>query len=60
MSGLRSRGVVFEDYDKADLKTKNGLFSDGKGFKTSCFRDTDGNILSLEQLPGGMPEAGSA
>lgn len=35
MSDLRSRGVAFEEYDKPDLKTKHGLFSDGKGFKTS-------------------------
>ncbi|MDQ3693824.1 MAG: VOC family protein [Chloroflexota bacterium] len=51
MFELRSRGVTFEEYDTPDFKTENGLFSDGKGFKTSWFKDPDGNILSLEQLP---------
>jgi len=51
MSGLRSRDVSFEEYDKPDLKTKNGLFKDRSGFKVSWFKDPDGNILSLEQLP---------
>jgi len=51
MSDLRTRGVSFEDYDKPGLKTQNGLFSNDAGFKASWFRDPDGNILSLEQLP---------
>jgi catechol 2,3-dioxygenase-like lactoylglutathione lyase family enzyme len=53
MSELRSKGVSFEEYDKPDLKTKNGLFSDQSGFKASWFKDPDGNILGLEQLPSG-------
>lgn len=51
MSALR--GVTFEDYDKPDLKTEAGMFDDEQGFKTSWFKDPDGNLLSLEQLPGG-------
>ncbi len=50
MSDLRERGVVFEDYDEPDLKTRDGVFSDQSGFKACWFKDPDGNILSLEQL----------
>lgn len=52
MSDLRRLGVTFEEYDQPDLKTKNGVYSDGSGFKASWFKDPDGNVLSLEQLPG--------
>jgi catechol 2,3-dioxygenase-like lactoylglutathione lyase family enzyme len=51
MAGLRGAGVGFEDYDEPDLKTQDGVFSDGTGFKACWFKDPDGNILSLEQLP---------
>lgn len=51
MSALRSRGVSFEEYNLADLKTKNGVYSDETGFKVAWFKDPDGNILGIEQLP---------
>ncbi len=51
MSALRDRGVSFEEYDLLDLKTENGVFSDGSGFKAAWLKDPDGNILGLEQLP---------
>jgi catechol 2,3-dioxygenase-like lactoylglutathione lyase family enzyme len=51
MAGLRRAGVVFEDYDEPDLKTEDGVFSDGSGFKVCWFKDPDGNVLSMEQLP---------
>jgi catechol 2,3-dioxygenase-like lactoylglutathione lyase family enzyme len=50
METLRSHGVQFEEYDEPDLKTKDGVFDDGKGFKVCWFKDPDGNLLSLEQL----------
>ncbi len=53
MSDLRSRGVSFEEYDLPDLKTENGVYSDQTGFKVSWFKDPDGNILGIEQLPNG-------
>jgi catechol 2,3-dioxygenase-like lactoylglutathione lyase family enzyme len=52
MFALRSRGVTFVDYDEPGLKTEDGMFDDGQGFKTSWFKDPDGNLLSLEQLQG--------
>jgi catechol 2,3-dioxygenase-like lactoylglutathione lyase family enzyme len=51
MSDLRSRGISFEEYDLPDLKTENGVYSDQTGFKVSWFKDLDGNILGIEQLP---------
>lgn len=45
---LRSRGVVFEDYDFPGLKTENGIASTPVG-KAAWFTDTEGNILNLFQ-----------
>lgn len=50
MRGLATQGVKFEAYDEPDLKTVDGIFADGTGFKVCWFKDPDGNILSLEQL----------
>jgi catechol 2,3-dioxygenase-like lactoylglutathione lyase family enzyme len=51
MSGLRSRGVTFEEYDLPRLRTENGVYEDeGSGFKGSWVKDPDGNILGLTQL----------
>ena len=45
---LRSRGVVFEEYDLPGLKTKHGIATGG-GAKTAWFKDTEGNIMALAQ-----------
>ena len=45
---LKSRGVVFEDYDMPGIKTVNGI-STGGGAKTVWFKDTEGNILAVSQ-----------
>ncbi|GAB5077992.1 VOC family protein [Arthrobacter sp. AD-310] len=51
---LRSRGVVFEDYDQPGLKTENGIAElEGMG-KGAWFLDSEGNILNLSSLPPGM------
>ena len=47
---LRSRGVVFEDYDLPGLKTENGIASSDAG-KAAWFLDSEGNILSLFEMP---------
>jgi hypothetical protein len=49
MADLRSRGVVFEEYDFPGLKTENGVatYDDGRG---AWFKDSEGNILSVTQL----------
>jgi catechol 2,3-dioxygenase-like lactoylglutathione lyase family enzyme len=53
MRRLRGAGVTFEDYDQPGLKTENGVaeFEGGRG---AWFRDSEGNIHNLMQMPPGM------
>ncbi|MFI5532658.1 VOC family protein [Kitasatospora sp. NPDC051853] len=46
MSDLRSKGVVFEDYDMPGLKTTDGVASWPQG-ESSWFKDSEGNVLCL-------------
>jgi catechol 2,3-dioxygenase-like lactoylglutathione lyase family enzyme len=48
VADLRSRGVVFEEYDFPGLKTVHGIATGG-GAKSAWFKDPDGNILALIQ-----------
>ena len=47
---LKSRGVVFEDYDVPGMKTDNGIAST-EGGKAAWFKDTEGNIMALIEGP---------
>jgi predicted enzyme related to lactoylglutathione lyase len=49
MADLRTRGIVFLDYDLPESKTVNGVaeFPGGRG---AWFKDTEGNILGVMQL----------
>ena len=47
---LRGKGVTFEDYDLPGVKTVNGI-ADLDGTKGAWFKDPEGNILSVVQLP---------
>lgn len=49
MAELRSRGVVFEEYDFPGLKTVNGVATWGK-IKAAWFKDSEGNILGLTEV----------
>jgi len=50
---LRSRGVVFEEYDRPGaVKTVNGI-SEGGGAKAAWFKDSEGNIMALIQSDPG-------
>lgn len=49
-SGLRDRGVSFEEYDLPGLRTENGV--EQSGFKGSWVKDPDGNVLGLTQILG--------
>ena len=50
---LRSRGVVFEEYDRpGGLKTVNGI-SIGGGAKAAWFKDSEGNIMAVIQTDAG-------
>jgi catechol 2,3-dioxygenase-like lactoylglutathione lyase family enzyme len=48
VTGLRERGVAFEDYDLPDLKTENGIATIGD-LRAAWARDPDGNIIAFEQ-----------
>ena len=51
MAELRSRGVVFEDYDFPGLKTVNHVCVLGAE-KAAWFKDTEGNFLCIhEDIP---------
>ena len=51
---LRSRGVIFEEYDAPDLRTVDGIAeiegnypSKGNGERGAWFRDSEGNLLGI-------------
>jgi len=48
VAALKSRGVVFEEYDMPGLKTVNSVATGG-GAKTAWFKDSEGNILAISQ-----------
>ena len=45
---LRSKGVVFEEYDYPALKTVDGVFDAGD-LKAAWFKDSEGNMIGLMQ-----------
>ena len=51
MAELRGRGVAFENYDQGPMKTTDGVVDFG-GMRGAWFRDPDGNILGLVEIPG--------
>ena len=56
MTELRSRGVVFEDYDiENGPKTVDGVSGDESSGMAAWFTDSEGNIVNLVQLPPGFP-----
>jgi hypothetical protein len=55
MAELRSRGVVFEDYDiENGPRTVDGVASDESGGMAAWFTDSEGNIVNVVQLPPGF------
>ena len=56
VAALRSRGVVFEEYDLPGLKTVNGIAqiagnypSKGTGERGAWFKDSEGNLVGIGQ-----------
>lgn len=47
---LKARGVIFEEYDYPTLKTVNSIATMGP-VKSAWFKDSEGNILGVAQLP---------
>ena len=52
MSSLRSRGVVFNEYDWGEARTVDGLMTIGD-YKAAWFDDSEGNTIELSQVPQG-------
>ena len=48
---LAERGVVFEQYDLPGLKTDERGIADLGPLKAAWFKDPDGNILNVGELP---------
>ena len=44
---LKDKGIFFENYDLPGLDKRGDLYVGEGGFKTTWFKDPDGNILSL-------------
>jgi len=54
MADLRGMGVEFEEYDMPGMKTKNGVMTmayEGKTMKAAWFKDPDGNVLCVMEMP---------
>ena len=49
VNALRGKGVVFEEYDMPEIKTKNGIATHGP-HKAAWFKDSEGNILCIHQI----------
>ena len=50
MADLRARGVVFEQYDLGEVPMADGLADFGVA-KAAWFKDSEGNILELTEVP---------
>ena len=50
VSGLRARGVVFEEYDLPTLRTVDGIAKAGP-YRAAWIRDPDGNYLGIHDSP---------
>jgi len=53
---LRAAGVVFEEYDFPGLKTIGGVAQTGD-VRAAWFKDSEGNLIGLVQLPAGAEPA---
>ena len=56
MAEMRAKGVVFEDYAMGDQgpNTVNGVERGPDGGAVAWFKDSEGNILAITELPPGM------
>ncbi|UOE44554.1 VOC family protein [Agromyces larvae] len=55
MTALRTRGVVFHDYDLPGVTTVDGVAETGEE-RTAWFSDSEGNIIALGQPSAQMRE----
>lgn len=47
---LKSRGVVFEEYQTPELRTVDGIATEPGGDRGAWFKDSEGNLLGLVQF----------
>ena len=52
---LRARGVAFEEYDFGEERTVDGILTRPDGSLNSWIRDSEGNILAIDQDPPDRP-----
>jgi catechol 2,3-dioxygenase-like lactoylglutathione lyase family enzyme len=52
---LRSRGVTFESYPPPPGATTNDGVMDAGHVKAAWFKDSEGNLISIAEFPGGSP-----
>lgn len=51
VADLKSRGVVFEEYDSGPIATTNSIANFAPGVRGAWLKDPDGNILGLREGP---------
>jgi predicted enzyme related to lactoylglutathione lyase len=56
MRDLRAKGIVFEEFDMGDQgpTTENGVARGPDGGAGAWFKDSEGNVLAITELPPGM------
>lgn len=52
MERLRAAGAEFEDYPTGPFQTEDGVWRHESGAKAAWFKDPDGNLLGLVEVPG--------
>ena len=50
VTGLRARGVVFEEYDSPGLTTVEGI-ADMGSYRAAWLKDPDGNFIGIHEPP---------
>jgi len=49
VAALKSKGVVFEEYNTPGLKTVNSIAATGNS-RSAWFKDSEGNLLAIVQM----------
>jgi predicted enzyme related to lactoylglutathione lyase len=50
LNEFKSKGVKLEEYDFPNFKTVNGIFEMPDGSKGAWFKDSEGNLIALNQM----------
>jgi predicted enzyme related to lactoylglutathione lyase len=50
LNEFKSKGVKLEEYDFPNFKTVNGIFEMPDGSKGAWFKDTEGNLIAVNQM----------